>query len=391
MSDVSAPVDPAASPRQGRGLCLLSGGLDSQLTICVLRDQGLHVEAVVFASPFFKIEAAKRAAEKLNVALHIVSFTQDILGLVSHPPHGFGGGLNPCIDCHARMIRRAGELMAEKGFDFVATGEVLNQRPMSQNRRSLGIVEQDSALNGRLLRPLSALLLEPTVPELEGVVDRTRLLGLNGRSRKPQMELARQFGLVEYPSPAGGCLLTEKGFCRKLADMKANEGLGDERLRAQRPQQAAVQRRVLLHNAQRPAVLRHGPLVEHLARRHEVEALLRHQLARAPDHPRVAVDAGIQPAAEPVRRMAHQPQDVLRKGDNVQGDVQLLCRPLGRLDLEERAGEHHRLDVQPLIAQHADRQLAVEPAREQAQASSLPRGGRRINRCADITHGPAVR
>lgn len=230
MSDDVVPVVLSAAPRKGRGLCLLSGGLDSQLTICVLRDQGLHVEAVVFASPFFKIEAAKRAAEKLNVALHIVSFTQDILGLVSHPPHGFGGGLNPCIDCHARMIRRAGELMAEKGFDFVATGEVLNQRPMSQNRRSLGIVEQDSALSGRLLRPLSALLLEPTVPELEGVVDRTRLLGLNGRSRKPQMELAKQFGLVEYPSPAGGCLLTEKGFCRKLADMKANEGLGDERL-----------------------------------------------------------------------------------------------------------------------------------------------------------------
>lgn len=224
-------ADGAAVPSaRGRGLSLLSGGLDSQLAICVLREQGLHMEAVVFASPFFKIDAAKRAAVNLNVPLHILTFTDDILGLVNHPPHGFGGGMNPCIDCHALMIRRAGELMAEKGFDFVATGEVLNQRPMSQTRHSLGIVEKDAALNGRLVRPLSALLLEPTLPELQGVIDRTRLLNLSGRSRKPQMELAKKFGLVEYPSPAGGCLLTEKGFCRKLADMKAHEGVADERL-----------------------------------------------------------------------------------------------------------------------------------------------------------------
>lgn len=228
-NDTSRSSRPEAS-RQGRGLALLSGGLDSQLAVCVLREQGLYVEAVVFASPFFKIDAAKRAAEKLKVPLHVVSFTRDILGLVKSPPHGFGGALNPCIDCHALMIRRAGEMMAEKAFDFVATGEVLNQRPMSQTRRSLLVVEKDSALNGRLLRPLSAQLLEPTVPELEGVVDRGQLLGLSGRTRKPQMELAKKYGLEEYPSPAGGCLLTEKGFCRKLADMKAHEGLDEERL-----------------------------------------------------------------------------------------------------------------------------------------------------------------
>lgn len=230
MDNGTASSSEPAAPRQGRGLSLLSGGLDSQLAICVLREQGLHVEAVVFASPFFKIEAARRAAENLKVPLHIVTFTRDILGLVKHPPHGFGGALNPCIDCHARMIRRAGEMMAEKGFDFVATGEVLNQRPMSQTRRSLAVVEKDAALNGRLLRPLCAQLLEPTVPEAEGLVDRSRLLGLSGRSRKPQMELAKRYGLVEYPSPAGGCLLTEKGFCRKLADMRDHEGLDDERL-----------------------------------------------------------------------------------------------------------------------------------------------------------------
>ena len=230
MSDSLFSGDPGAVPAKGRGLCLLSGGLDSQLAICVLREQGLHVEAVVFASPFFKIAAAKQAAENLKTRLHIVTFTSDILSLVKHPSHGFGGALNPCIDCHALMIRRAGELMVEKGFDFVATGEVLNQRPMSQNRRSLGLVEQDAALNGRLLRPLSALLLEPTLVEQQGLVDRSRLLGLNGRSRKPQMEMAAKYGMKEYPSPAGGCLLTEKGFCRKLADLRDNEGLDHERL-----------------------------------------------------------------------------------------------------------------------------------------------------------------
>lgn len=214
---------------QVRALSLLSGGLDSQLSICVLRDQGIHVEAVVFSSPFFKIDSAKKAAEKLGVKLHIVPFIKDIVSLVESPRHGFGGAMNPCIDCHARMIQRAGEMRQEMGFDFVSTGEVLNQRPMSQTRRSLETVARDAGLNGLLLRPLSARLLEPTVPEIDGRVDRGRLLELNGRSRKPQMELAKTFGLVDYPSPAGGCLLTEKGFCRKLADLKEHEGLKDDR------------------------------------------------------------------------------------------------------------------------------------------------------------------
>ena len=216
--------------RVGRGYSLLSGGLDSQLAVCVLREQGLHIEGIVFSSPFFKIDAAKKAAEQLQVTLHVVDFTRDILDLVKAPPHGFGGAMNPCIDCHARMIRRAGEMMRENGFDFVSTGEVLNQRPMSQNRQSLGVVAKSADLGGRLLRPLSALLLEPTLPEQEGIVDRTRLLGLNGRGRKPQMALAGKYGLKEYPSPAGGCMLTEKGFGRRLKDVKDNEGLDDLRL-----------------------------------------------------------------------------------------------------------------------------------------------------------------
>ena len=223
---------PANSPerRVAKALSLLSGGLDSQLAVCILRDQGVHVEGVVFTSPFFGAAAARKAASALDLPLHEVDFTGDILQLVESPPHGYGGAANPCIDCHARMILRAAELMERLGFDFIATGEVVNQRPMSQSRQSLGIVARDSGIADRLLRPLSAKLLEPTLPEREGLVDRERLLGLSGRGRKEQIELAAAHGLVDYPSPAGGCLLTEKGFARRLRDLKDHEGLADIRL-----------------------------------------------------------------------------------------------------------------------------------------------------------------
>jgi tRNA(Ile)-lysidine synthase TilS/MesJ len=217
------------APR-GRGLSLLSGGLDSTLAICVLRAQGLHIEAVVFESPFFTSRPARKAAALLDVRLHVVDFSHEIVGLVQHPPHGFGGAMNPCVDCHAAMIQRAGVLMEELGFDFLATGEVLNQRPMSQNRRSLQIVQQDCGYADRLVRPLCAQHLEPTEPERRGIVDRTRLLALHGRSRQAQMALAKEYGIREYPSPAGGCLLTETGFCRRIQDLMAREGMADLRL-----------------------------------------------------------------------------------------------------------------------------------------------------------------
>ena len=213
-----------------KGLSLMSGGLDSQLAIRVLQNAGAYVEAVCFSTPFFDISAAQKAADALGVKLHVVDFTADEIALIENPPHGFGGAMNPCIDCHALMIRRAGELMSELGFDFVATGEVQGQRPMSQNRQSLGVVEKCSGLKGRLVRPMSAKLLEPTVPELEGKLDREKLLDLSGRSRDRQIALASEFGIVDYPSPAGGCKLTEEGFCRKLKDLMDHEGLGDRRL-----------------------------------------------------------------------------------------------------------------------------------------------------------------
>ena len=213
-----------------KGLSLMSGGLDSQLAIRVLQNAGAEVEAVCFSTPFFDISAAKTAADALGVKLHVIDFTDDEISLIENPPHGFGGAMNPCIDCHALMIKRAGELMTELGYDFVATGEVQGQRPMSQNKQSLGVVEKCSGLKGWLVRPMSAKLLEPTIPELEGKLDREKLLDISGRGRERQIALAADFGIVDYPSPAGGCKLTEEGFCRKLKDLKDHEGLGNRKL-----------------------------------------------------------------------------------------------------------------------------------------------------------------
>ena len=215
---------------QAKGLSLLSGGLDSQLAICVLREAGAYMEGVTFETPFFSADNARKAAKALDLPLTVVDFTADEIALVKNPPHGYGGAMNPCIDCHATMIRRAGEIMRERGFDFVSTGEVVNQRPMSQTRQSLGVVARACGIEGRLVRPLSAQLLEPTIPESEGLIDRSKLLGISGRQRQPQMELAAKFGLTDYPSPAGGCLLTEKGFGRRLRDLMEHEGLDDLRL-----------------------------------------------------------------------------------------------------------------------------------------------------------------
>ena len=208
----------------------MSGGLDSQLAIRVLERAGAYVEAVAFATPFFDNSKARTAAEALGVKLHVIDFLDDEISLIENPPHGFGGAMNPCIDCHALMIRRAGELMEKLGFDFVATGEVRGQRPMSQNAQSLLTVEKASGLRGRLVRPLSAKLLEPTIPELEGKLDREKLLDISGRSRDRQIALAAELGIVDYPSPAGGCKLTEDAFGRKLRDLMEHEGLRDRTL-----------------------------------------------------------------------------------------------------------------------------------------------------------------
>ena len=191
-------------------LSLLSGGLDSRLAVCVLRDQGINVHGVAFDSPFFTLQHAKDAATQLDIHLHVIDFSTEIISLLEKSKHGFGRCMNPCIDCHSIMVRRAGQLMEELGFHFLSTGEVLNERPMSQNMKSLGIVGRESGYGSVLVRPLSAQLLPESDPEKAGWVDRSKLLSLSGRGRKPQMHLAEKYGLRDYPSPAGGCRLTER-------------------------------------------------------------------------------------------------------------------------------------------------------------------------------------
>lgn len=208
-----------------RALTLLSGGLDSQLAVCVLRDQNVDVHGIVFKSPFFDAAAAQRAADQLDIPLHVVDFSGDIVALLNNPPHGFGSCMNPCIDCHALMLRRAGERMAEWGCRFLSTGEVLEQRPMSQTRESLNVVEKDSGYAGWIVRPLCGGLLPATQPETLGWIHRSELLSIQGRGRKVQLALAERYGLRDVPSPAGGCRLTEPNFCGRLRDLKDHEGL----------------------------------------------------------------------------------------------------------------------------------------------------------------------
>lgn len=202
-----------------RAIGLLSGGLDSMLAVRVLREQGVDVLAVAFTTPFFGSARAEKAAALLGVPVRVIDITDVHFEIVKNPRHGRGRNMNPCIDCHALMLRTAGRVLEAEGYDFLFTGEVLNERPMSQNRAALDIVAKESGYPDLILRPLSARLLRPTKPEGEGLVDRDRLLALHGRSRKSQMELARTYGIADYPSPAGGCLLTDPGYSRRLREL----------------------------------------------------------------------------------------------------------------------------------------------------------------------------
>jgi tRNA U34 2-thiouridine synthase MnmA/TrmU len=183
------------------------------------------VEALNFVTPFCTCNrggggcAARRVAEEFDIPCKTVAITEEFFQVIRNPRYGYGSGMNPCLDCRILMFSRARERMEEIGAAFVFTGEVLGQRPMSQHRRAMRIIDRESGLDGRLLRPLSARLLEPTIPEKEGLVDREKLLALQGRSRKPQMALAEEYGVADYPCPAGGCLLTDPGFARRMRDL----------------------------------------------------------------------------------------------------------------------------------------------------------------------------
>ena len=211
--------------RLPQAIGLFSGGLDSILAVRLMLDQGLVVEALHAILPVHGTELlprVERATGRLGVPLYTVNLEEEFFDLLRHPRYGYGSGMNPCLDCHILILRKAGERMRQVGASLVFTGEVLGERPMSQHRQALGLVERQSGLEGYLLRPLSAQLLPPTIPEQEGLVDRGRLLAIRGRSRKPQLALAQQYGISEYPSPGGGCLLTDPGFARRTRDLLAH-------------------------------------------------------------------------------------------------------------------------------------------------------------------------
>jgi len=204
-------------------VALLSGGLDSTLAARVILEQGITVIGINFAGaycprPFTGKSRAEKAAEKLGIELVTLPIEADFIAMVKRPKHGRGKNMNPCIDCHTLMIRKAWAYGQTRGAHLIITGEVLGQRPMSQNRNALNTVARESGVGDRLLRPMSAKLLDVTAPEREGLVDRERLLDIEGRQRTRQMALAEKYAIRDYPTPAGGCLLTEKVFSKRLAE-----------------------------------------------------------------------------------------------------------------------------------------------------------------------------
>jgi tRNA-specific 2-thiouridylase len=202
-----------------KALGLLSGGLDSSLAALCLKRQEVDVTCISFVTPFFGSSKAERMAHQLDIPLIVEDISSIHLDMVKSPRFGYGKNMNPCIDCHAMMFRLAGQMMEDRGFDFLFSGEVLGQRPMSQNANALRSVANYSGHPDRILRPLSARVLPITPMEETGLVDRECLLDIQGRSRKRQEALAKEWGLKDYPSSGGGCLLTEKHFSDRLRDL----------------------------------------------------------------------------------------------------------------------------------------------------------------------------
>jgi tRNA U34 2-thiouridine synthase MnmA/TrmU len=204
-------------------IALFSGGLDSILAAELTRRQKIDVLCLTFTTPFFNAQKARNAAKLLNLSLVVEDITIPHLKMLKSPHYGYGKNMNPCIDCHTLMLQIAGEKMKKDGFDFLITGEVLGQRPMSQNKQSLYIVSKNSGYSDYILRPLSAQLLDPIKAERERIIDRSQLLAIQGRGRKSQIKLAADFGITDYAPPAGGCLLTDPMFTRRLHDLFSHQ------------------------------------------------------------------------------------------------------------------------------------------------------------------------
>ncbi|QEP41979.1 tRNA (5-methylaminomethyl-2-thiouridylate)-methyltransferase [Ectothiorhodospiraceae bacterium BW-2] len=226
---------PDSSP-QRRAVALISGGLDSMLAAKVIMAQGIHVEGINFYTGFcveghthaIRKQATDRpkrnnalwSAEQLGIKLHIIDIIEPYKEVLLNPKHGYGAHLNPCLDCKVFMVSKALEWAKKHRFDFIITGEVIGQRPMSQLKEKLPIIARESGAEDRLVRPLCAQNLPPTLPEREGWLDRERLYNFSGRSRKPQIALAKAFNLNDWAAPAGGCcFLTDATYSRKLADL----------------------------------------------------------------------------------------------------------------------------------------------------------------------------
>ena len=230
--------------QQRKAVALISGGLDSLLAARVVMDQGVYVEGINFFTGFCveghthairkkertspKRNNALWSAEQLGIKLNIIDIIDEYKDVVINPKHGYGANLNPCLDCKIFMVSKASEWIEANGFDFIITGEVVGQRPMSQRKDTMPVVARDSGAEDRLVRPLCARNLPATLPENEGWLDRDKLHAFSGRSRKPQMALAKQFGFEDYAQPAGGCcFLTDKQYSVKLSDLWSTRGKRD--------------------------------------------------------------------------------------------------------------------------------------------------------------------
>ncbi|MDD5555546.1 MAG: tRNA 4-thiouridine(8) synthase ThiI [Candidatus Pacebacteria bacterium] len=208
-----------------KALVLFSGGLDSMLSALILRDREIRVTPMCFFSYFFNCDKASSAAKEIGFKLRKEDFSAEQLKIVKSPRYGRGSGMNPCVDCHLLMLKKAGRIMKKEGYDFVVTGEVLGQRPFSQNKGALELMERKAGLKGMIVRPLSLKLLPKTIPEKKGLIQREWFYDIRGRSRKPQLALAGRFKIKNVPTPAGGCILTDPVFSqrlKKLFELKKN-------------------------------------------------------------------------------------------------------------------------------------------------------------------------
>ncbi len=213
-----------------KALALFSGGLDSILAARLIMEQGVEVEAVQFVTPFFNYDLlddveghAERTYRKYGIKVILEDISSGYLQLLHNPVHGFGKNFNPCIDCKIFMFSRAKEMLVERGAAFLISGEVLGQRPMSQRRDTLNVIERDSGTRSLLLRPLSAQLLNETLPELQGWVDRSKLLGFSRRGRSAQIAMAARYGITDYPAPAGGCTLADPILGRRIEQLYSTD------------------------------------------------------------------------------------------------------------------------------------------------------------------------